>query len=159
MLNLELTHWALYINHYSKCLYWWLWAMTTFKVSFAAFVFFRQSLLAIGSGVWSHSLRVSEDFRWSVAVGREVSRLGVKSQGCRHADVLISGRGGGGGKLTREKVRGTIVHKAGRKYQHDWLYLQSINSDKPLSAKSLYRSIFLDDDILLWCLYMYRQSS
>jgi hypothetical protein len=37
--------------------------MTTFKVSFAAFVFFRQSLLAIGSGVWSHSLRVSEDFR------------------------------------------------------------------------------------------------
>ncbi len=31
---------------------------------------------------------------------------------------------------TRQKVRGTIVHKAGRKYQHDWLYLQSINSTK-----------------------------
>jgi hypothetical protein len=28
-------------------------------------------------------------------------------------------------ELTREKVRG-----AGRKYQHDWLYLQSINSSK-----------------------------
>jgi hypothetical protein len=26
---------------------------------------------------------------------------------------------GRGGKLTREKVRGAIVHKAGRKYQHD----------------------------------------
>jgi hypothetical protein len=25
----------------------------------------------------------------------------------------------GGGELTREKVRGAIVHKAGRKYQHD----------------------------------------
>jgi hypothetical protein len=29
-------------------------------------------------------------------------------------------------------------------------YLQSINSDTP-AAKSLYRSVFLDDDILLWC--------
>jgi hypothetical protein len=38
-------------------------------------------------------------------------------------------RGGGRGRveLTREKVRGAIVHKAGRKYQHDLLYLQSIN--------------------------------
>ncbi len=34
----------------------------------------------------------------------------------------------GGGELTREKVRGAIVHKAGQKYQHDWLYLQSISS-------------------------------
>jgi hypothetical protein len=28
----------------------------------------------------------------------------------------------------KEKVRGAIVHKAGRKYQHDWLYLQSIKT-------------------------------
>ncbi len=27
--------------------------------------------------------------------------------------------GGGGGELTREKVGGAIVHKAGRKYQHN----------------------------------------
>ncbi len=33
----------------------------------------------------------------------------------------------GGGTWTREKVRGSIVHKACSKYQHDWLYLQSIN--------------------------------
>jgi hypothetical protein len=26
---------------------------------------------------------------------------------------------GGGGELTREKVRGAMVHKAGRKYQYD----------------------------------------
>ncbi len=35
-----------------------------------------------------------------------------------------------GGELIREKVRGAIVHKAVRKYQHDWLYLLSINSIK-----------------------------
>jgi hypothetical protein len=30
-----------------------------------------------------------------------------------------SHREGGGGELTREKVGGAIVHKAGRKYKHD----------------------------------------
>ncbi len=34
------------------------------------------------------------------------------------------------GKLTKEKVRAAMLHKASRKYQHDWLYLQSINSIK-----------------------------
>ncbi len=38
--------------------------------------------------------------------------------------------GGDSGELTREKVRGAIDHKIGRKYKHDWLYLQSINSIK-----------------------------
>jgi hypothetical protein len=35
--------------------------------------------------------------------------------------VLIhTGRGGGdGGRSTSEKVRGALVHKRGRKYQHD----------------------------------------
>ncbi len=36
----------------------------------------------------------------------------------------------GGGRSTSEKVRGALVHKRGRKYQHGWLYLQSINSIK-----------------------------
>jgi hypothetical protein len=36
--------------------------------------------------------------------------------------------GGGGVELTRENVRGAIVHKAGQKYQHDWLYLQSVTT-------------------------------
>ncbi len=40
---------------------------------------------------------------------------------------------GRGESWTREKVWGATVHKAGsKKYQHDWLYLQSINSDKYL---------------------------
>ncbi len=38
-----------------------------------------------------------------------------------------------GGELTRKKVGGAMLHKAGRKFQHklhNWLYLQSINSIK-----------------------------
>jgi hypothetical protein len=35
------------------------------------------------------------------------------------------GLDGGGGAWTREKVRGT---KVGRKHQHDWMYLKSLNS-------------------------------
>jgi hypothetical protein len=46
-------------------------------------------------------------------------------------------KGGRGEELTRKKVREAIVHKAGRKYQHDWLYLQSINQKR------------------IWCLYSY----
>ncbi len=42
--------------------------------------------------------------------------------------------------------------KLSRKHQHDWLYLQSINSDKHLPQSPL-QSNFFDDDILLWCLY------
>ncbi len=55
-----------------------------------------------------------------------------------YSTLIRTGKGGrGGGELTREKVRGTIVHKAGRKYQHDQLYLQSKNS------------------FWVWCLYSY----
>jgi hypothetical protein len=51
------------------------------------------------------------------------------------------GEGGGGGGIEPEaKVKGAQFTKLGRKYQHDWLYLQSINSDKhmpqsPFSGK------------------------
>jgi hypothetical protein len=44
--------------------------------------------------------------------------------------LFTQGGGGRGGELTREKVRGAIVQKDGRKYQHDWMYLQSMNSIK-----------------------------
>ncbi len=54
---------------------------------------------------------------------------------------------------TREKVKGASVHKAGSKIQHDWLYLQSMNSDKHLPQSPCTRQIFLDDDILFCCLY------
>ncbi len=56
--------------------------------------------------------------------------------------VLIQpgGWGGGAGGWTSEKVRGATVHKRGRKYQHDWLYLQST------PVKTTFR---------VWCLYRY----
>jgi hypothetical protein len=49
----------------------------------------------------------------------------------------------GGGELTREKVRGAIVHKAGRKYQHYWLYLQSINFIKHQLRRHLGFGVFI----------------
>jgi len=33
--------------------------------------------------------------------------------------LIHTGKGGVGGELNREKVRGAIVHEAGRQYQHD----------------------------------------
>jgi hypothetical protein len=42
-------------------------------------------------------------------------------------------RGRGGGRVEPEtRLEGQQLTKLGRKYQHDWLYLQSINSDKHL---------------------------
>jgi hypothetical protein len=59
---------------------------------------------------------------------------------------------GGGGSGTREKVRGATVHKAGSKIP-TWLTVSPVYKLYiTLAAKSLYRSIYLDDDILLWCL-------
>ncbi len=53
----------------------------------------------------------------------------------------------------KRRWEGKQFTKLGRKYQHDWLYLQTINSDKhlPLSPYTDH----LDDNILLWCLYSY----
>ncbi len=65
-----------------------------------------------------------------------------------------TGRGGGGGVV--ELVRrgeGQQFTKLGRKYQHDWLYLQSINSKKRLLQSPFTGQFFLDGDILFWCLY------
>ncbi len=49
------------------------------------------------------------------------------------------------GGWTSEKARGALVHKRGRKYQPDWLYLQSLNSITP-QVKKTFR---------VWCLYRY----
>ncbi len=42
--------------------------------------------------------------------------------------VTLEGGRGVGGRWTSEKVRGEVVDQRGLKYQHDWPYLQSINS-------------------------------
>ncbi len=44
--------------------------------------------------------------------------------------VLIHTGKGAGSRWTSEKVRGALVHKRGRKYQHDWTYILSRNSIK-----------------------------
>jgi hypothetical protein len=52
---------------------------------------------------------------------------------------------GKGARANQREGGGAIVHKAGRKYQHDWLYLQSVNS-KPVKTtfriRCLYPSVF-----------------
>ncbi len=48
---------------------------------------------------------------------------------CLFILYVYFGKGGRGGRGQRGG-RGATVHKGGRKYQHDWLYLQSINSTK-----------------------------
>ena len=45
--------------------------------------------------------------------------------------TLTQGRGGGRVEPQR-RLEGQQFTKLGRKYQHDWMYLQSINSDKHL---------------------------
>ncbi len=43
---------------------------------------------------------------------------------------INSGKGRGGGEANQRGVRGAIVHTASRKYQHDWLCLQFVNTNK-----------------------------
>ncbi len=51
--------------------------------------------------------------------------------------------GGEGGELTIEKIRGAIVDKANQKYQHDWLYLRSINSIKHQLRRHLGFGVYI----------------
>ncbi len=46
--------------------------------------------------------------------------------------------------------RGAMLHKAGRKCQHDWLYLQSTNSIKHQQRRHLGFGIFIVTLINLW---------
>jgi hypothetical protein len=54
------------------------------------------------------------------------------------------GGGRGGGRWTRDKIRGAIVDKRGRKYQHDWLSRQSINSIKHQKRRHLEFGVFIN---------------
>jgi hypothetical protein len=50
---------------------------------------------------------------------------------------IHTGKGGGGGRVEPERrVEGQQFTKLGRKYHHDLLYLQPINSDKNLPQSS-----------------------
>ncbi len=58
----------------------------------------------------------------------------------------------GGGRVDPERrLEGQQFIKMGRKHKLDWLYLQSIKSEKTCRKVPLHE--IFDDDILLWCLY------
>ncbi len=62
------------------------------------------------------------------------------------------GGGGGGGRVeTERRLEGQQFTELGRKYQHDRLYLLSILIYT--CRKVPLHVIFLNDDILFWCLY------
>ncbi len=61
---------------------------------------------------------------------------------CLHILYVLLWEGGRGGGGQRE-VRGATVHKKIRKYQHDWLYLQSINSIKHRQRRHLGFCVFI----------------
>ncbi len=52
------------------------------------------------------------------------------------------------------RLEGQQFTKLGRKYQHDWLYLQSRNSDKRLPQSLFTGQMFLDDDNLHYFLWV-----
>ncbi len=54
----------------------------------------------------------------------------------------------------KRRLEGQQFTKLGRKFQHDWLYLQSINLINTCRKVPLQVS-FLDDDISHFCLYSY----
>ncbi len=58
---------------------------------------------------------------------------------CTESWLWEAGRGGGG----RREGRGATVHKRARKYQHDWLHLQSINSIKHKKRRHLEFGVLL----------------
>ncbi len=68
--------------------------------------------------------------------------------------LFTQGRGGGVEIEPERRLERQKFTKLGRKYQHDWLYLQSLNSDKHPPQSPFTGSIFLDDVILLWRLYL-----
>ncbi len=65
-------------------------------------------------------------------------------------------REGGGGELNqREGYKGQQFTMLGRNYRHDWLYLQSINSDthlpqSPFTGKFFYMMTFCSGIYIVW---------
>ncbi len=103
---------------------------------------------------------ISQPIRYNVVGGRRglINYIGTKAK-CRHLKnwsvkglcgrcfICLRpppllwphtgkvGRGGGGGDQPETRLAGKKFTKLGRKYQHDWLYLQSINPDKHLPSE------------------------
>jgi hypothetical protein len=68
---------------------------------------------------------------------------------CLYILYFDTGKGWGRAEPERRLKRQQFT-KLGRKYQHEWMYLQSISCDKHLPQSPLQVNFFYDD-ILLWC--------
>jgi hypothetical protein len=70
---------------------------------------------------------------------------------CKYT-LLCHREGGTKGRVEPERrLEGQQFTKLGWKFKHDWLYLQSTNSDKHLPQSPFTQVNFLNDGILLWC--------
>ncbi len=72
---------------------------------------------------------------------------------CVYMLYFDSGKGEGGRDEPERRLKGQQFTKLGLKYPHDWLFLQSINSDKLLPQSPL-QDYFLEDDILFLVVLM-----
>jgi hypothetical protein len=82
-----------------------------------------------------------------------------------HCIHTYSHREGGEGRRVEpeRRLEGQHVTKLGRKYQHDWLYLQSMNSDKHLHCTENSIYVFPEKElrglnptfICLWAIYIF----
>ncbi len=69
--------------------------------------------------------------------------------------ILYFDTGKGGGRVEPERrLEGQQFTKLGRKYQHDWLYLQSINSDKPVPQSPFTGQLF---SMTTFCIAFYEE--
>ncbi len=60
--------------------------------------------------------------------------------------------------LFHREGRGATVHKRGRKYQRDWLYLQSINSIKHQWRRHIGFCVFIFPSFMVWLILCIRIS-
>jgi hypothetical protein len=80
------------------------------------FASFKSTKKVVGSVVGSGSGSNSQRYGSGIRIRTKMSRIPYTDE---YGTYSHKEEGGGWGELTREKVRGAIVHKAGVKYYHD----------------------------------------
>ncbi len=105
---------------------------------------------------WSKKIDLKRDFAAGVYLYEEKPLIPPFTH-CIRVYSILTHREGRGENEPERRGEGQQFTKPGRKYQHDWLYLQSINSDKhprklPLPVNFLGHNIL---PCLLWVLSSY----
>jgi hypothetical protein len=89
-----------------------------------------SSLLGFCLGWCSNFVGSESVQKQSVKLLQNMVYLNPTATHCLYLLYVYIGKSGGRGGGGQREGRGATVHMRGRKYQHDWLYLQSINSIK-----------------------------